>query len=91
MDDMKFAPAELRVRAGETVHLDLVNPDLLEHALVIPDAGVSETLAPEARRGIDFAVALAPGSYPLFCPITDEAGNHQANGMEGTLVVEAAP
>ena len=91
MDDMRFQPDELTVRAGETVHLDLENPDRLEHALVIADAGVSQAVAPGATRGLDFVVNLPPGSYPIFCPISDEEGNHQANGMVGTLVVEAAP
>ncbi|MCC6192296.1 MAG: cupredoxin domain-containing protein [Anaerolineales bacterium] len=91
MDEMRFQPAELRVPAGETVRLDLQNPDRLEHSLVIADAGFAEALAPGASRAVDLAVALPPGSYAFFCSIVDEEGSHQANGMEGTLVVEAVP
>ena len=91
MDDMRFQPAELIVPAGETVHLDLENPDQLDHALAIPDAAVLQAVSPGGAQGVDFVVDLPPGEYYLLCPISDEAGSHEANGMVGTLVVEAAP
>jgi plastocyanin len=91
MNDMSFQPSELRVRTGELVRLELQNPDRLEHAIAIPDAHFSQALSPGSAQEVDFLVDLPPGSYYLFCPIVDEGGSHEANGMVGTLIVEAAP
>ena len=91
MNDMRFQPSELTVRSGETVHLELQNPDRLEHAFVIADANVAVVLSPMSEQEVDFVVNLPPGTYYIHCPILDEGGDHEVNGMTGKLIVEAAP
>lgn len=91
MSDMSFRPSELRVRSGETVHLELQNPDRLEHAIVIADADVAVVLSSGSEQSLDFVVDLPPGTYAIVCPISDEGGSHEASGMVGKLIVEAAP
>jgi plastocyanin len=83
----KFAPAEIRVRSGATIRLELRNTDHVLHALTIPDAGFARVVQGGDTAEVDLYVDLLPGSYYLYCPIQEE-GNHEDNGMFGALIVE---
>jgi plastocyanin len=89
MENYRFFPPILKVRAGETVRFNLQNPDIISHAITIPSARFSAVLRPGTRQAVDFVVTLLPGSYAIVCPVQEE-GNHEELGMVGTLIVEAA-
>jgi plastocyanin len=86
--EFAFDPATIRVDdAGETT-FTLVNDGKFPHALEIEGEGVeqeSDTI--EGGETTELTVELAAGEYELYCPV----GNHRQQGMEGTLVVGAAP
>jgi Cu+-exporting ATPase len=81
-----FAPADLRVHAGDTVVLAFRNDDPVFHdwsvdGLANVDAGARPGQVQTIRFRID-----EPGTYEVRCTV----GGHAAAGMVGTLVVEAA-
>jgi len=82
--DLRFAPAEIHVRAGTWVSLRLVNDDPVFHDWMVE--GVENVDTP-ARPGQTTAIRFllgTPGRYAVVCT---EPG-HAAGGMRGTLVVE---
>ena len=83
---VSFTPADLRVRAGETVVLEFTNDDPVFHdwevrGLANVDAGARPGQTQRIRFTID-----APGTYVIECTVE----GHAAAGMVGTLVVEVA-
>ena len=83
---MRFAPAELRVAAGEDVVLAFTNDDAMFHdwevsGLANIDAGARPGQTQQIRFRID-----KPGRYEVRCTVE----GHAESGMVGSLVVEAA-
>ena len=82
---LKFNKTTLRAEPGR-VTIRLRNPSAsgIPHAVEVEGKGVekkSRTIQPGQRTSL--TVNLKRGSYEFYCPV----GNHQEEGMEGTLVV----
>ena len=82
---LKFNKTTLRAEPGK-VTIRLRNPSSAgkPHAVEVEGKGVekeSATIDPGERTSL--TVRLREGRYEFYCPV----GNHQAEGMEGTLIV----
>jgi plastocyanin len=80
---LRFGPAELRARAGETVALRLENKDSASHAFDIDELGIHVAM-PAGQPALALFKAAAPGTYTYYCSVP----GHRDAGMVGTLVVE---
>lgn len=80
---MRFDRAQLRVKAGQSVELDLRNADAYAHAFDIDALGVHVPLPGSQSARVTFTPAAA-GEYDFYCG----APGHRAAGMAGKLVVE---
>ena len=79
-----FAPSEIRVPAGSTVHFWATSKDLV-HGLLVPRHNVNVMLLPGQ---ISHAQARfnTPGEYPLICHEYCGVAHHT---MAGKIIVEA--
>jgi plastocyanin len=84
-DQMRFNPAEIKVKAGETINIEFVNEGQILHDLTTRGQATNAYLVatPKGSRTGAFTAAVA-GTYEFFC---GQAGHEQA-GMKGTLIVE---
>jgi len=81
-----FSPADLRIRAGQTVLLEFRNDDPVFHDWSVAGvANVDANARPGQTQRIRFRIDQ-PGTYRVECTV---AGHAEA-GMVGTLVVEVA-
>ena len=81
--EYRFQPADVTVRAGEWVVVELTNEDSVVHdwmVVGIPNSDVPARPGQTARRRF---VLDTPGTYELMCAIP----GHAEAGMVGTLVV----
>ena len=84
--DVTFVPADLRIRAGETVALSFTNADTVFHDWeVVGPANVDAGARPGQTQRIRFTID-EPGTYRIECTVE----GHAEAGMVGTLTVEAA-
>jgi Cu+-exporting ATPase len=84
--NVAFQPADLRVRAGETVVLEFTNDDPIFHDWEVTGlANVDAGARPGQTQRIRFTIDK-PGTYVVECTV---AGHAEA-GMVGRLVVEVA-
>ena len=81
--DMAFSPTELRVKAGESVTLELGNGDLIAHSFNIDEFDVHMAIPGNARLTADFTPTEA-GTYAIYCRVP----GHREAGMVSTLIVE---
>jgi len=81
-----FTPADLRVRAGETVLLEFTNDDPVFHDWEVAGlANVDAGARPGQTQRIRFTID-EPGTYVVECTVE----GHAEAGMVGSLVVEVA-
>jgi plastocyanin len=79
----KFDKSSLSAKPG-TVTIDMDNPSDVPHAVEIEGQGVEEEGEVVEKGGVSTVTAdLEPGEYEYYCPV----GNHEAEGMTGTLTV----
>jgi uncharacterized cupredoxin-like copper-binding protein len=78
-----FQQSELRVKAGETVALTLVNEDPSGHSFDIDEFDVHAPMLP-GQPGLALFKADRAGSYSFYCGLP----GHREAGMVGTLIVE---
>jgi plastocyanin len=79
----KFDKSSLSAKPG-TVTIDMDNPSDVPHAVEIEGQGVEEEGEVVEKGGVSSVTAdLEPGEYEYYCPV----GNHEAEGMTGTLTV----
>jgi len=78
MQDNVFAPSDPVIAAGE---VELVNEGESPHTFTVEGEAVDVDV--DAGQTVTETIDLAPGTYTLFCEF------HRAQGMEGTLTVEA--
>lgn len=84
-----FEPNVIRVRAGEPVTITLHSVDEddgmdMVHDFVIDELNVQSEEAAEGESTTFTFTPTEPGEYEFYCSI----GQHRANGMFGTLIVE---
>jgi cytochrome c oxidase subunit 2 len=82
--EFKYAPSEVRVKAGAPVTLVLDNSQAAtEHGLAVPvlKFRVDARAGQVARKTFTFD---KPGTYPIVCNLP----GHTEAGMTGTLVVQ---
>ncbi len=78
-----FTPAEIRVKAGTLVHIDLKSIDGT-HGFQLAAFGIDEHLEEGVEKKIEF-YAPKPGEYPFRCSHFCGLGHL---GMTGKIVVE---
>ena len=72
-----------------TFNFHAMNQGTYTHAFEIEGNGQewkSEPIPPGGTATL--TVALTPGTYTVYCPITDAQGNHQEKGMSTTFSVQ---
>lgn len=82
-EEFFFDPAELRVRAGETVNIVFENRGRMFHTLTVGGLGLDL----RANGGDSIAGSVwpeRPGTYPFLCTVP----GHAEAGMRGTIEVE---
>ena len=79
-----FAPNEIRVPAGSTVHFWATSKDLV-HGLLIPHANVNVMLLPGQIAHVQTRFDT-PGEYPIICHEYCGIAHHT---MAGKILVEA--
>ncbi len=76
------------VKAGAVI-LRVNNTGSMSHALYVRGEGVDQgTREISARQSASLAVTLWPGTYEVFCPLSDMS--HKQAGMSRQLVVTAS-
>lgn len=78
MQDNAFTPSDPVIAAGE---VQLINEGEAPHTFTVEGEAVD--IQVDAGQTVTETIDLAPGTYTLFCEF------HRAQGMEGTLTVEA--
>ena len=81
--NISWEPGELSAPAG-SVTIKLVNESEVPHAVEVEGNGVEEESETVTAGETELTVDLEAGEYTFYCPV----GQHQQNGMEGTLTVE---
>jgi Cu+-exporting ATPase len=82
--NVRFEPAEVRVRAGDVVVVRFTNADPIFHDWMAEGlANVDAAARPGQTQQIRFR-ADTPGTYELICSVE----GHAEAGMRGTLIVE---
>ena len=81
--NFSFSLSEIRVKQGETVHITLKNTEGTHDWKLDEFSAATKVLQIGQEETIEF-VADKVGSFEYYCSI----GNHRAQGMVGTLVVE---
>ncbi len=80
--DFSFRPAEVTVKAGEVVNLQLVNQGVAAHDLVLPALGIWLLAAP-GQSVTSGATYDRPGEYEFYCSLP----GHRDVGMIGRIIV----
>ncbi len=89
-----FTPAEIKVKAGETVTMKWWTQDAAVHlaggvhTMVSPDLGLREELPAESTKLVTWTVPNKPGTYDVWCESC--CGGKDAPQMHGKIVVEPA-
>jgi Cu+-exporting ATPase len=84
--DLEFTPTDVRITAGRTTVLTFRNEGSVFHDWAVEGlANVDAGARPGQTQRIRFTVER-PGTYRIHCSVP----GHEAAGMAGTLVVEAA-
>jgi plastocyanin len=83
--NLAFSPATLRAPAGQVTLVLTNRSGTFRHDIAIKGNGIKERRGPKVGKGgvSTVTVRLAPGRYTYFCTV----GNHEKNGMKGTLTV----
>lgn len=88
LSEWKLWSARDTVTAGP-VTFRVSNEGSMNHALYVRGEGVDKgTKEIAARQSASLTVTLKPGTYELFCPMSDES--HKMAGMSKKLVVTPA-
>lgn len=80
--DFGFRPAEIRIRAGQPINLELANRGGVVHDLTIPALGFQAAVEPGLQSTVGLR-APAAGTYEYYCSVP----GHREAGMGGRLVV----
>ncbi len=84
LTEWEIEPKDLTVKAG-TVRFEISNPGDYKHSLALEGQGIEEeSKTISGGENTTLEVDLKPGKYKTWCPV----GNHESQGMVGTLIVE---
>jgi plastocyanin len=81
-----YSPADITVKAGETVTINFKNTGSVEHTFVIKEVNFKLVAQPGATKQGSFTAPAAGGSYEIHCDVP----GHTEAGMQGKLNVVAA-
>ena len=82
--EFKFTPSEITVKKGEKVTLTFKNTGSFPHDFTIADLNIAtKRINPGEEDTVEFTPEEA-GEYEFICSV----GNHEEQGMTGTLIVE---
>ena len=85
LSEFKIEMTRDTVKAG-AVTFRVKNAGTIVHALYVDGPGVKkETPQIAANQSASLAVTLKPGTYELYCPMSDDT--HKKSGMSRKLVV----
>ena len=102
-DELRFAPAQFTVQAGETVRFEVTNDGATVHEFLIGDEAAQEGFEMEMSgssampHASDAGVRVEPGATESFEYTFGEAGRllagchepgHYAGGMKATITIE---
>jgi len=88
MEDMRFTPSRIDVRAGQTLEIHLTNlgpqrHDLVFPALEMPGLRTQEAVVEPGATAVMTISFDTPGSYPFMCDLP----GHASAGMTGAVFV----
>jgi len=85
-DNMRYGPNVIRVKAGQSVSIELKNAGSTVHDFDAPSLGVATAIKVNAGQSAtaSFTAPAQAGTYAFWC---DEPGHAQA-GMTGQVIVE---
>lgn len=82
--EFKFTPSEITVKKGEKVKLTFKNAGAFQHDFTIADLNVAtKRIQPGEEDSVEFSPEET-GEFKIICSV----GNHEEQGMVGTLLVE---
>lgn len=82
--EFKFTPSEITIKKGEKVKLTFKNTGSFPHDFVIADLNVTtKRIQPGEEDTVEFTPEKT-GEFKFICGV----GNHEEQGMVGTLIVE---
>lgn len=88
LTEFKLVVSHDTVKAG-AVTFRVTNGGRMNHALYVRGPGLAKGTADmSAGSSATLTVTLRPGTYDVYCPLSD--GSHRMAGMEMKLVVTAA-
>jgi len=76
-------PNEIRVKVGVPVTINLNAIDLM-HDFVVDELDIRTEVTPGGQSSTVTFTPTEPGEYEFYCSV----GNHRAQGMKGTLIIE---
>lgn len=79
----KFAPAQIKVKKGDSVKITFKNAQGVHDFVILEFDVKTKQLSAGQSETVEF-IADTAGEYKYYCSV----GNHRAQGMEGTLIVE---
>ncbi len=83
-NEWTFDPAEIRVKRGDQVKLDIYNEDTYDHGFAVNAFGVDARLFPERHTKLEF-IACNAGEFPFFCSVACGEGHLRQSGK---IIVE---
>ncbi|OGH47557.1 MAG: hypothetical protein A3A51_03165 [Candidatus Levybacteria bacterium RIFCSPLOWO2_01_FULL_39_10] len=83
-NEFEFTPSEVTVKKGETVTLVFKNTGSVPHDFTIADLDIATArINPGEQDSVEFT-PTETGEFKIICSV----GNHEEQGMAGTLIVE---
>jgi len=79
----RFSPNIIRIKKGKTIKIELTSKDMM-HDFVIDEFDVRTEIAQAGETTTVEFTATEIGEFEYYCSV----GNHRAQGMVGTLIVE---
>jgi plastocyanin len=87
-ENMRYNPSEIRVDAGRTVRIQLINRGDEEHNIEVElptgERELDNNLKPGEQGILEFTAPAQGGTYTIYCPVDD----HKEQGMTAQLIVE---
>jgi hypothetical protein len=88
LTEWEIALSQTTIPIGQ-VTIEIRNEGTIPHTLELTGqyAGRWRSVPINPGATVEMSMVLPDGSYRVFCPLDDDAGNHAERGQEATLVV----